>query len=153
MQEKYEIVQAMFHGFDYTRFFAGTPPERLTVLREATDWILRPDFQEDNGTQRYIQAVTELSKAFALCSTEAEAIAIREEVGFFQAIKATLSKHTVEGTKSKAELDAAVRQIVTRAVASDQVIDIFATAGLDKPEISILSDEFLKKSATCPKRT
>lgn len=152
MQEKYEIVQAMFHGYDYSRFFTGTPPERLTTLCEATDWILRPDFKDDNGVQRYIQAVTELSKAYALCATEDEAIAIREEVGFFQAIKATLSKHTVEGGKSKAELDAAVRQIVTRAVASDQVIDIFATAGLDKPEISILSDQFLAEVRDLPQK-
>ena len=152
MQEKYEIVSAMLHGLDYSRFFTGTPPERLTTLREATDWILRPDFQEDNGTPRYIQAVTELSKAFALCATEEAAISIREQVGFFQAIKAILSKHTVEGTHSKADIDAAVRQIVTRAVASDQVIDIFATAGLDKPEISILSDEFLAEVRDLPQK-
>jgi len=152
MQEKYEIVAAMFHGFDYSRFFTGTPPERLTTLCEATDWILRPAFQNDNGTPRYIQAVTELSKTFALCATEDEAISIREEVGFFQAIKATLSKHTVEGSKGKADLDAAVRQIVTRAVASDQVIDIFASAGLDKPEISILSDEFLEEVRDMPQK-
>ncbi|MCY6492815.1 type I restriction endonuclease subunit R [Leptolyngbya sp. GGD] len=152
MQEKYEIVQAMFHGYDYSRFFTGTPPERLTTLCEATDWILRPESQDDKGVQRYIQAVTELSKAYALCATEEEAISIREEVGFFQAIKATLSKHTVEGGKSKAELDAAVRQIVTRAVASDQVIDIFATAGLDKPEISILSDQFLAEVRDLPQK-
>ena len=150
MQEKYEIVAAMFHGFDYSRFFTGTPPERLTVLREATDWILRPDFQEDNGTQRYIQAVTELAKAFALCATEPSAIDCRETIGFFQAIKATLAKHTVEGTKSKAELDAVVRQIVSRAVASDQVIDIFASVGLNNPEISILSDEFLEEVRDLP---
>lgn len=152
MQEKYEIVAAMFHCFDYSRFFTGTPPERLTALREATDWILRPDFQTDNGTERYIQAVTELSKAFALCATEESAIAIREEVGFFQAIKATLSKNTVAGTQNKADLDAALRQIVTRAVASDQVIDIFGTAGLDNPEISILSDEFLEEVRDLPQK-
>ena len=152
MQEKYEIVAAMFHGFDYSRFFTGTPPERLTALREATDWILRPDFQEDNGIQRYIQAVTELSKAFALCATEPSAINLREAIGFFQAIKATLAKHTIEGTKSKAELDAAVRQIVSRAVASDAVIDIFASAGLNNPEISILSDEFLEEVRDLPQK-
>lgn len=160
MQEKYEIVAAMFHGFDYSRFFTGTPPidggspaaMRLTVLREATDWILRPDFQEDNGIQRYIQSVTELSKAFALCATEPTAIDLREAIGFFQAIKATLAKHTVEGTKSKAELDAAVRQIVSRAVASDAVIDIFASAGLNNPEISILSDEFLEEVRGLPQK-
>ncbi|BAY10863.1 type I restriction endonuclease subunit R [Calothrix sp. NIES-2098] len=145
MREKHEIVAAMFHGFDYSRFFTGIAPERLTVMREATDWILRPEIQDDNGVQRYIKAVTELSKAFALCATEEEALALREEIGFFQAIKATLSKYTVEGGKSKADLDSAMRQIVSRAVASDQVIDIFSTAGLNKPELSILSEEFLEE--------
>ncbi|MBW4421085.1 MAG: DUF3387 domain-containing protein [Myxacorys californica WJT36-NPBG1] len=150
MQEKYEVVKAMFHGYDYSRFSTGTPPERLTILCEATDWILRPESKD--GVQQYIQEVTKLSKAYALCATEDKAIAIQEEVGFFQAIKATLSKHTVEGGKSKADLDAAVRQIVTRAVASDQVIDIFATAGLDKPEISILSDQFLAEVRDLPQK-
>jgi type I restriction enzyme R subunit len=79
------------------------------------------------------KAVTELSKAFALCAAEDAAINLREDVGFFQAVKAGLTKHTVEGGKSRAELDAAVRQIVSRSVASDQVIDIFASAGLDNP--------------------
>ncbi len=152
MLEKYEIVGAMFHGFDYSAFQSGTPPQRLTVLNNATDWILRPEFAAENGIQRYIQAVTELSKAFALCASEDEAIAIREDLGFFQAIKATLAKHTVEGSKTKAELDAAVRQIVTRAIASDPVIDIFATAGLGKPEISILSDEFLEEVRGLPQK-
>jgi len=152
LQEKYEIVAAMFHGFDYSLFHTGTPKERLGILREATNWILRPEFQEDNGIRRYIQSVTELSKAFALCSTEDEAIALREDIGFFQAIKAILSKHTVEGTRSKANLDLAVRQIVSSAVSSNEVIDIFATAGLDKPEISILSDRFLEEVRGIPQK-
>ncbi len=152
LQEKYEIVAAMFHGFDYSLFHTGTPKERLGILREATNWILRPEFQTEKGTQRYIQAVTELSKAFALCSTEDEAIALREDIGFFQAIKAILSKHTVEGTRSKADLDLAVRQIVSSAVSSDEVIDIFATAGLEKPEISILSDKFLEEVRGIPQK-
>lgn len=74
-------------------------------------------------------------------------------MGFFQAVKAGLSKHTVEGGKSRAELDAAVRQIVSRSVASEQVIDIFATAGLDRPELSILSDQFLEDVRNCPSAT
>lgn len=158
LQEKYEIVAAMFHGYpsgasyDYSLFHTGTPKERLSILREATNWILRPEFQEDNGIRRYIQAVTELSKAFALCSTEEAAIALREDIGFFQAIKAILSKHTVEGTRSKADLDLAVRQIVSSAVSSDEVIDIFATAGLEKPEISILSDQFLEEVRGIPQK-
>jgi len=152
LQEKYEIVAAMFHGFDYHLFHTGTPKERLGILREATNWVLRPDFQAEDGTRRYIQAVTELSKAFALCSTEETAIALREDIGFFQAIKAILSKHTVEGTRSKAELDLAVRQIVSSAISSDEVIDIFATAGLEKPEISILSDQFLEEVRGIPQK-
>ncbi len=152
LQEKYEIVAAMFHGFDYHLFHTGTPKERLGILREATNWILRPDFQADDGIRRYIQAITELSKAFALCSTEDTAIALREDIGFFQAIKAILSKHTVEGTRSKADLDLAVRQIVSSAISSDEVIDIFATAGLEKPEISILSDRFLEEVRGLPQK-
>ncbi len=160
MQEKYEVVSAMFHGCAVggglkpppTAFHSAPPPQRLTILRNAMDWMLRPESVEVKGPQRYIQAVTELSKAFALCATEDEALAIREDVGFFQAVKAGLSKHTVEGGKSRAELDAAVRQIVSRSVASEQVIDIFETAGLDKPELSILSDQFLAEVRDLPQK-
>jgi type I restriction enzyme R subunit len=152
LQEKYEVVAGLFHGFDYRAFHTAPPPERLTILRNAMDWLLRPEFQAEKGPQRYLQAVTELSKAFALCAAEEEALAIREDVGFFQAVKAGLSKHTVEGGKSRAELDAAVRQIVSRSVASDQVIDIFETAGLDKPELSILSDQFLEEVRDLPQK-
>jgi type I restriction enzyme R subunit len=152
MQEKYEIVAGQFHGFDYRAFHSALPPQRLTILRNAMDWILRPESVDAKGPQRYIQAVTELSKAFALCAAEDAALAIREDVGFFQAVKAGLSKHTVEGGKSRAELDAAVRQIVSRSVASEQVIDIFATAGLDKPELSILSDQFLAEVRDLPQK-
>ncbi len=96
--------------------------------------------------------MTELSKAFALCAAEVEALAIHKDVGFFQVVKAGLNKHTVEGGKSRAELDAAVRQVVSRSVVSDQVIDIFATAGLDKPELSILSDQFLEEVRDLPQK-
>jgi len=149
MQEKYEIVCHQFHGFDYGRFYTGTPAERLTVLRGAMDFILG---QAEEGIQRFIQAVTELSQAFALCSTEDDAIAIREDVGFFQAVKASLAKSTMVGGKSPVELDTAVRQIVSQAIASDQVIDIFAAAGLNNPDISILSDEFLADMRGLPQK-
>jgi type I restriction enzyme R subunit len=152
MQEKYEIVAGQFHGFDYRAFHSAPPPQRLTILRNAMDWLLRPEAVEVKGPQRYIQAVTELSQAFALCAAEDAALAIREDVGFFQAVKAGLSKHTVEGGKSRAELDAAVRQIVSRSVASEQVIDIFETAGLDRPELSILSDQFLAEVRNLPQK-
>jgi type I restriction enzyme R subunit len=152
LQEKYQVVAAMFHGFDYRAFYTASPPERLTLLRSAMDWILRPESVEEKGPQRYIQAVTELAKAFALCAAEDVAIAMREDVGFFQAVKAGLTKHTVEGGKSRAELDAAVRQIVSRSVASDQVIDIFASAGMDTPEFSIFSEQFLEEVRQLPHR-
>lgn len=148
LMEKYEVVAAMFHGFDYTKFFAGKPSERLGVLANAMDFILTPQSKTesaDERKQRFMQAATELSKAFALVATEDQAIEIREEVAFFQCIRAQLAKlaGAGEGGKSTDDLDHAVRQIISRAVASDQVIDIFAAAGMHQPDIAILSDEFL----------
>jgi type I restriction enzyme R subunit len=148
MHEKYEVVKAMYHSFDYSKFFNGTPTERLSVIPAAMNHIL----ELEDGKQRYIKAVTELSKAFALVSSLDEAIAIRDEVSFFQAIKAAMVKHTTTGGKSPEDLDAAVRQIVSKAVASEQVVDLFAAAGLKNPDISILSDEFLEDVRGLPYR-
>jgi len=147
----------MFHGFDYSPFFTGTPSARLTLLANATDFILTPqtaDESADDRKQRYMQAATELSKAFALVSTEDRAIAIREEVAFFQCIRAQIAKLAGgDGDgKSAEDLDHAVRQIISRAVASDQVIDIFAAAGMQQPNIAILSDEFLAEVRHLPQR-
>jgi len=155
--EKYEIVVGMFHGFDYSPFFTGPPSARLTLLANATDFILTPqtaDESADDRKQRYMQAATELSKAFALVSTEDRAIAIREEVAFFQCIRAQIAKLAGgDGDgKSAEDLDHAVRQIISRAVASDQVIDIFAAAGMQQPNIAILSDEFLAEVRHLPQR-
>lgn len=146
MQEKYEMVKAMYHGFDYLNFFTGTPSERLSVITEAMNHILGLE----NGKARYLKGITELSKAYALVSSLDEAIAVRDEVGFFQGIKAALIKYTVSDSKSPRELDAAVRQIISKAVASEQVIDIFAAAGLKTPDISTLSDEFLEEVRHLP---
>jgi type I restriction enzyme, R subunit len=146
--EKYEVVAAMFHGFDYSVFFTGTPSQRLTVLANATDFILTPQSeteQADERKQRFMQATSELSNAFSLVATEDKAIEIREEVAFFQCIRAQLAKLAGAGDNGKGpeDLDHAIRQIISRAVASDQVIDIFAAAGMQQPNIAILSDEFL----------
>ena len=101
---------------------------------------------KENLTQRYLQTVTELSKAFALAVPHEAAVQIRDEVGFFQAVRAGIVKHTItDGGKTEEELDTAIRQIVSQAVASDEVVDIFSAAGLKKPDISILSDEFLEE--------
>ncbi len=139
MLEKYEVIVAMYHGFNYSRFFSERASERMAVIPEAIEHIL--GLQE--GKSRYLQAVLELAKAFALAVPHEEALAIRDDVGFFQAVRAGIVKATVGGTKSPEDLDTAVRQIVSKAVASEGVVDIFAAAGLKNPDISILSDEFL----------
>lgn len=148
MLEKYEIVTNLFHGFDYSNFFNGTPAERLSVMPAAMNHIL----ELEDGQQRFLKTVTDLTKAFALAVPQESALAIRDEVGFFQAIKAALTKHTVVGGKSQEDLDTAIRQIVSRAVATDEVVDIFAAAGLKNPDISILSDQFLDEVRNMPHR-
>lgn len=148
MLEKYEIVSSMFHGFDYTRFFSDSPSERLTVIKEAMEYIL----SQEEGKNRFMQAVTELSKAFALSVPHEKALEIRDNVGLFQAVRASLAKNTTGGVKSPDMLDSAIKQIVSKAVASEGVIDIFASAGLKKPDISILSDEFLEEVRHMPQR-
>ncbi|MBE9014591.1 type I restriction endonuclease subunit R [Chroococcidiopsidales cyanobacterium LEGE 13417] len=148
MQEKYEIVTNLFHGFDYSRFFNGTPAERLSVMPAAMNHIL----EQSDGQQRFVKAVADLAKAFALVVPHESALAIRDEVGFFQALKAAFAKHTVVGGKSQEDIDTAIRQIVSKAVVSDEVVDIFAAAGLKNPDISILSDEFLEEVRGIPHR-
>jgi len=148
LQEKYEVVGAIYHGFDYSAFFTGSPSERLAVIPAAMNFVLGLE----DGKNRYIKAVSELGKAFALVSSLDEAIAIRDEVGFFQAIKVAIAKHTTRDNKSAEDLDTAVRQIVSKAIASEEVIDIFAAAGLKNPDISILSDEFLEEVRGLPQK-
>ena len=139
MLEKYEICCDLFHGFDRTAWIKGSPAERLGLLPSAQEHILA---QED-GKERCLSAVRALSQAFALAVPHPEAIRIRDDVAFFQAVRAALSKRTASEVKTEEELDHAVRQIVSRAVAPEGVLDIFAAAGLDKPDVSILSEEFL----------
>ena len=139
MQEKYEITCAILHGFDYSAYVTGKPRERLTLIAEAMEHVLA---QED-GKNRFMKAVTELSKAFALAVPHEGALAVRDDVGFFQAVRAAIAKATSTEGVSEEDLDTAIRQIVSRAVASDEVVDIFGAAGLKTPDISILSDEFL----------
>lgn len=148
MQEKYEVVVNLFHGFAYSQFFTGTPTERLSVIPAAMDHIL----ELEDGQQRFLKTVTDLVKAFALAIPQEAALAIRDEVGFFQAIKAAIAKHTVVEGRSKEDIDTAIRQIVSRAVTSDRVVDIFAAAGFKNPDISILSDEFLDEVRGLPHR-
>ena len=126
MLEKYEICCGLFHGFDRSRWVTGTADERVSLLPLAQEHILA---QED-GKARLLQVVTELSAAFALAVPADEAIEIRDDVGFFQAVRAVLAKSVTTERKSDEELDHAIRQIISRSVASDEVVDIFAAAGL-----------------------
>ena len=139
MLEKYEICCALFHGLEWDVWVKGSPAERLGLLPAAQEHVL---VQED-GKERCLSAVRELSQAFALAVPHPEAVRIRDDVAFFQAVRTALSKRVSIDGKTEAELDHAVRQIVSRAVASDGVLDIFAAAGLKKPDVSILSEEFL----------
>ena len=147
--EKFEVVVSMFHGFDYLSILKAEPAKRIAGIAAAMEHIL----QLDDGKKRYLAEVTALSKAFALAVPHEEALKIRDEVGFFQEVRAGLAKATVEGEgKSPEEMDTAIRQLVSRAVASEEVIDIFAAAGLKKPDISILSDDFLQEVRQLPHR-
>ena len=153
MLEKYEIVSAMFHGFDFRRGLAGSPRERLAALAGAIEWVLDLQRRESAGEttkdgkkrahRRFNDSVLALSKAFALAGASDEARGIRDEVGFFQTVRAALAKSAPGAGKSSAERDLAVQQIVSRAVVSTEIVDILEAAGLDTPDISILSDQFL----------
>jgi type I restriction enzyme R subunit len=148
MLAKYEVCCGLFQRFSWAVWTTGTPAERLGLLPAALEHILA---QED-GKNRLLRAVHELSQAFALAVPDSEAMRIRDDVGFFQAVRASLAKRAPGEAKTQEELDLAVRQIVSRAVASDGVVDIFAAAGLAKPDLSILSEEFLAEVREMPQR-
>ncbi|AXQ08577.1 type I restriction endonuclease subunit R [Xanthomonas oryzae] len=153
MREKYEVVRDMYHGFDYLTALNGTPQQRLTMMAGAIEWILDQQQQwvaaasSDDGKKaaqrRYQDAVLALSTAYALASASDEALAVREEVGFFQAIREALVKSATGSGINSQERDFAIRQIVSRAVVSTEIVDILKAAGIQSPDISILSDEFL----------
>jgi type I restriction enzyme R subunit len=148
LREKYEICCGLFHGFDWSAWTTGGPQQRLAVLPAAQEHILaQPD-----GKARLARAVAELSRAFALAVPHDDALAMQDGVGFFQAVRAVLAKGAGAGTRSPDDIDHAIRQLVSRAVASDEVIDVFAAAGLKKPNIAILSEEFLAEVRGLPHR-
>ena len=148
MLEKYEICRGLFHGFNWSGWFTGTAAERLSLLPAAQEHVLA----QENGKERCMQSVLELSQAFALAVPHEEALRIRDDVAFFQAVRAVLAKRAPADARPEEELDHAVRQIISRAVSSEGVIDIFAAAGLEKPDLSILSDEFLSEVRGMPQR-
>jgi len=148
MLEKHEVCCEIFAGFDWSAWTTGQPAERLSLLPAAQEHVL----VEEGGKADFLQAVKELSAAFALAVPHEEAIRIRDDVGFFQAVRAALVKSTGGQGRSPEDIDHAIRQLVSRAVASEEVIDIFSAAGLQKPNIGILSEEFLAEVRGMPQR-
>jgi type I restriction enzyme R subunit len=152
MEKLLDVVRTILHGFDYSTWSGGTPSQRLALLPNAQEHILaQPD-----GKKRFIGHVKKLSDAFALSVPHDKAMAIIDELAFFQATRAALVKTEASGesngSKSKDEVEAAVRQIVSRSIVSDEILDIFSAAGLQRPNIGILSDDFLEEVREMPQR-
>lgn len=147
LQKHYEQCCDMLHGLDYSKWVSGTASERSTLPQLAQEHILG----QDDGKSRWMAHVNNLSKAFALCPTSDYALEIREDVAFFQIVQTMFRKYSTSG-KTGAELDLAIRQLVSKAVITtdDGVIDVYQAAGMDRPDVSILSDEFLEEVKALP---
>lgn len=143
MLEKLEVVRGIFHGFDYSAFFSSAVKNKLSLILQAEDFILGVN----DGKNRFVREVTLLGQAYALAKPAPETFTHAEEIAFFQAVKARLTKFETTRSGGNESYDSIIRDIVSSAVASDEVIDIFSAAGLEKPELSILSEEFLQEVA------
>lgn len=142
MLEKLEVVEQMFSGFNFNRYFTSEVAQKLNIILEAEEHVLKLE----KGKDRYLKEVTTLSKAFALAVPSDEAMNIKEKVSFFQAVKARLNKfETIQSSKTSEDIESAIRQVIDKAIVSDKVIDIFDAAGIKKPDISILSEEFMEE--------
>lgn len=140
MLEKLEIVSQMFHGFEYENYFDANTSKKLSIILAAEEHILGLK----DGKKRYINEVIALSKAFAIAVPHEQAMDVKDEVAFFQAVKARLAKFdATESGKTNEEIETTIRQVIDKALVSEQVVDIFDAAGIKKPDISILSEEFL----------
>ena len=140
MLEKLEVIAALYHGFDYAHYFEADTAQKLSLILAAEEHILGLG----DGRKRYINEVTALSQAFAIAIPHEQAMDVKDEVGFFQAVKARLVKYdSVESGRSNEEIETTIRQVIDQALVSEKVIDVFDAAGIKKPDISILSDEFL----------
>ena len=141
MLEKLEVVRGILHGFDYSAFFSSAVKDKLSLILQAQDFILGVY----EGKNRYVREVTLLGQAYALAKPDPATFTNAEEIAFLQAIKARLIKFETGGTGKGDSYDSVIRDIVNSAIASSQVVDIFDAAGLEKPELSILSEDFLKE--------
>lgn len=140
MFEKLEVVSQMYHGFGYEEYFGADTRRKLSLILEAEDHILGLE----DGKKRYVDEVTALSKAFAIAVPHEEAMDNKDEISFFQAVKARLVKFdSTVGGRTDEEMETTIRQVIDKALVTEQVIDIFDASGIKKPDISILSEEFL----------
>jgi len=160
--EKYAVCLGLFQGFDRSAWATGTAAERLGLLPDAQEHILAqgtgsndsgndhgPD--RPSGRERFLGAARELSRAYALSVPHEHALRIRDDVGFFQAVAAALRERAPGDAQPAEDTDPAVRPIISRAVTPEGMADLFATAGLDRPD-SILSDDFLARVRGMPQR-
>jgi len=145
LKEKLDVVRAMFARFDYSGYRSSEPAERTRLLLAAKEHVydMDPAADRDENRNRFMEAVSELSRAFALSAPHESALAVRDEVAFFQALRASFAKDRPDCGRSPEELDAAVRQIVSKSVLSGDVVGIFEAAKLGKPDLALLSDDFL----------
>lgn len=148
MLEKYEVVKDMFHGFNYKKFFELKPQERVTFIPNAMEHVMK----EKGKKERFERETTALVKAFSLAVPHEKAMKIKEEVGFFQAVKSTITKAIEIKKEAGEEYETAIKQILSKAVISDRIIDIFEAAGIQKPELSILSEGFLAEVKELPQK-
>lgn len=140
MQEKLEVVSQMFYGFDYKKYFEASTGRKLSLILEAEEHILALE----RGKKRFLDEVTALSQAFSLAIPQEQALHAREEVAFFQAVKARLTKFAkTDSDNTNEDMETVIRQVIDKALVTEQVIDIFDAAGIKKPDISILSEDFL----------
>jgi type I restriction enzyme R subunit len=140
--EKMEVVRQLFHGFDYMRFFSVGTSERLSIILQAEEFILALE----KGKDRFLRESTVLSQLFALAVPDEDALALTNEIAFFQSIRARLLKFEGDDDNGdKKNYESAIRQIINQAVESTEVVDIFDAAGIKKPDISLLSEEFLQE--------
>ncbi|MDD4910112.1 MAG: type I restriction endonuclease subunit R [Candidatus Omnitrophica bacterium] len=146
MREKFEVVSNMFHGFNYKRFFTASARDKMSIMALAEEHLLK----QKGGKERFLGFVTQLSQAFALAVPHTDALKIRDDIAFFQAVRSRLAKFHTGAGKTDEQLDSAIKQIVSKAITSDRVVDIFEAAGIKKPDVSILSDEFLAEVRGMP---
>ena len=141
LEEKCEVARGIMHGYDWLAWHGESGKERLKIIPAAQEHVL----EQDDGKKRFCKVVSEISKAFALCATAEESKALRDEISFYQCVQSALLK-TADREGTAESLDHAIQQLVSRAVVADgEVIDVFAAAGLRRPDISILSEEFLRE--------